>query len=191
MTLSFTDRLTHITGDKPGVQLEGTEADAENLVIRENAGGIQLYDATNDTTAGSWNLDPPIENTSLGGLGFTRNLQPEGAVENLAADSTGIKYEGRSAQLLDPEILNSQREIALEVSKESSAGDEDVTIELYNGTSVVTSITVSGTSDRERTADLSDSLDVGDNIIARWNVTATSGTSGATFNAVAARLVIL
>jgi hypothetical protein len=86
--------------------------------------------------------------------------------------------------------VNGQRSVYLEAAKASSAGDEDVTVELYDGSAVVESLTITGASTRTRSADISGSLTAGDTVVVRWNVTTASGTGGATFDAIAARLVV-
>lgn len=119
------------------------------------------------------------------------NLQPEGAQTGLAADATGVQYSGEMPVELDASILNGSDNIYIEASENSSAGDETVTVEIYNVTqgTVDTSLDVGGGVSRSRSADISGSLNAGDEYQVRWNVTTASATSGATFDAVAARLV--
>lgn len=121
-----------------------------------------------------------------------RNLQPEGAQSGLAADSTGIKYEGDMRQLLDPRLFDDPRAIYIEAATNSSASDETVTVEVYDDTAgaVVATLDITGGSPRARSPDVKSSLASGNEVHVRWNVTSASATGGATFDAINARLVI-
>ena len=122
----------------------------------------------------------------------TRDLQPEGAQTGLAADATGVVYEGVTRQLLDDAIVNADRSVVLEAATTSSAGDEAVTVELYDddAAAVVGSIELAGGSPRTRSDDFSDGLTAGTEVHVQWNVTTPSATADATFDATAARLII-
>ena len=121
------------------------------------------------------------------------NLMPEGQVTGLAADSTGVKYTGKKSVLIDDDLLKHAKAAYIEVAKESSAGDETVTVELYDnvGAAVVASHTVTGTTTRSRSADILANLSSGQEIVVRWNVTTASATAGTTFDAVSAYLIII
>jgi len=121
------------------------------------------------------------------------NLQPEGAQTGLAADSTGVKYTGACHLYIDPQMIRHMKAAYLEVSKASSAGDETVTVELYNVTdaAVAASLEVTGATNRARSGDVSSALTMGKEYTVRWNVTAASATTGATFDARSARLIII
>lgn len=192
MTLYYDGDRIHLVTDLPKLQLEGTEAGAANLAIRENAGDIELYDESANAVASAWNLNPAIENASLAQVDQSRDLQPEGAQTGLAADTTGIKYEGKMRQQLDAWLLTDERSVYLEAATQSSAGDEEVTVEVYDDTAaaVADSVAISGGSSRTRSADISGSLTAGNEAHVRWNVTTASATSGATFDAIGARLVV-
>jgi len=121
------------------------------------------------------------------------NLQPEGEQAGLAADSTGIKYEGKFKFHLDHEILRHAKYAYLEAAKASSAGDEVTAVELYddNKAGVAASLSITGASARKRSSDILANLTAGHEYHVRWNVTTASGTAGATFDAIGARLVII
>jgi len=131
-----------------------------------------------------------------GGSQFTdftdMDLQPEGAQTGLAADSTGIKYTSQRYRLLDAELVSGIQTAYIEASKTSSAGDETVTVELYDETvgSVVGSITITGASNYTRGPINIGTARQGNQVSVRWNVTSASATSGATFDATSASLVI-
>lgn len=118
-----------------------------------------------------------------------RGLQPEGEQAGLAADATGVKYTGKVEQTIDSELLDGASTIRLEAATASSAGDETVTVEIYDGTSVVDSLAISGGG--QASADVTASLASGSTVVVRWNVTTASATAGATFDAIAARLVVV
>lgn len=121
-----------------------------------------------------------------------RDLQPEGMQAGLAADATGVQYTGEMLQRVDEWLLASGRSIYVEAATNSSAGDETVAVEVYDpsAAAVVTSLSITGGSDRSRSGDVSDALPKNTEVRVRWNVTTASGTSGATFDAVGARLII-
>lgn len=191
-TTSIRDDRVHISANIPAYQLEGTETNGENLSLRENAGTLELYDETAAALAGTWDLSPPLENASLAAVDGTRNLQPEGAQAGLAADATGIKYEGDMRQRIDSTILNSARSVYIEAATNSSAGDETVSVEVYDDTAlaVAASLDVVGGAARARSSDISASLVAGNEVHVRWNVTTASATAGATVDAVGARLIV-
>lgn len=191
-TVSFgtEDDRIHISEAFPSVQFEGTEASAENFSVRENAGSFEKYDETNDQVDTAWDLSPPLENQSIDTLAASRDLQPEGQVTGLDATTTGVKYEGLMYQSMDEALVNDRRLMYIEAAKQSSAGDEDVTVEIYDGSTVLNSVTITGDSNRSRTSDISADVSPGDVVWVRWNVTAASGTTDATFDAVGARLVV-
>jgi len=120
------------------------------------------------------------------------DLQPSGAQTGLAADSTGVKFTANREFILSPALFDQIVNAYLEVSKASSSGGETTTVQLYNVTSgtVDASLAVSGASQRSRSNDISGSLTVGDTYRVRWNVTSASGTSGATFSANSASLLV-
>ena len=48
MSVYASNETMHVSGVNPKVQLEGTETNAKNLSIRENAGVTQIYDENSD-----------------------------------------------------------------------------------------------------------------------------------------------
>lgn len=122
----------------------------------------------------------------------TRDLLPEGEQTGLEADSTGVKYIGKSTQYIDPSLIDQDRNVYFEAAIESSANDETVTAEIYDKDrqAVLNRQEIQGGSTRTRTGDISKSLYEGHEIAVRYNVTSASSTSGATFSPIASRLLI-
>lgn len=120
------------------------------------------------------------------------NLQPEGQATGLVADATGVQKEGYKHFILDLNILKHAKAAYIEVAKASSAGDEVTAIEVYDDTAaaVADSLSVTGATTHTRSVDILASLTAGNEIHVRWNVTTASATTGATFDAQAAFLVI-
>lgn len=193
-TTSIRDDKVHVTASTPKLQLEGTEASAQNLSIRENAGAIELYDEAGAAVASSWDFNPGIQESDFATDALANwphmNLLPEGAQTGLAADSTGVKYSGEFYVQLDTNMLKNADAVYLEAATNSSSGSETVTVELYDTVNAVVddSFTISGGSNRARSADISASLTEGDVYQVRFNVT-TAAASGSTFDANGARLV--
>lgn len=159
-----------------------TSSNGQPRVYRVDADDVFVRD-----TGNAWAV--------IGGVGASSrslNLQPEGAQSGLAADTTGVKYEGEMRQLVDSSLWIGDRSVYIEAATNSSAGDETVTVEIYDDTAAVVadSMAVSGGSTRTRSTDISGNLTEGNEVHVRWNVTTASGTSGATFDAVAARLIV-
>lgn len=119
------------------------------------------------------------------------DLQPEGIVAGNAADVTGVQYTSEMTALVEDGLASAANNVYLEAATNSSAGDEEVTVEVYDvdAGAVVASVAITGGGRRVRSADLSDSLTQGNELEVRYNVTTASATSGATFDAVNARLV--
>lgn len=130
--------------------------------------------------------------TDTNTFALSRNLQPEGSQTGLAADSTGVKYEGGVRQQIDSSVLNGSSGVYIEAAKNSSAGDEVVDVEVYDDTAaaVVDSLSIAGGSPRSRSADVSGSLTSGNEVHVRYNVTTASTTGGATFDAINSRLIV-
>lgn len=126
-----------------------------------------------------------------GGAPAPRDLLGEGEQTGLAADTTGTKYSGALYLKLDSALLDTADNIYIEAATSSSAGDEVVDVELYDATaaSVIGSVSITGGSTRARSADIADSLVEGNEVYVRFTVATASATSGATFDAHAARLV--
>lgn len=122
----------------------------------------------------------------------SRDLQPEGMQAGLAADATGVQYSGAMYQYIDGALLADGRAVYLEAATNSSAGDEAVTVEVYDpaGAAVLDSLAITGGSTRSRSGDISASLTADSEVQVRWNVTTASATAGATFDAVGARFVV-
>lgn len=188
---TLSDRA-HISGSVPALQLEGTETNGENLSIRENAGSIELYDETAAATALTWDLAPALENASIAQVDQSRDLLPEAGQTGQVADATGVQYTGQTNQNVDSWLLNDERTVYVEGATASSAGDEVVDVEVYDPTAavVVGSVSITGGSKRARSTDISASLTAGNDVYVRFNVTTASATAGATFDALAARLII-
>jgi len=134
----------------------------------------------------------PHDNTDHSTIAATRDLLPEGGQTGLVADATGVQYTGAVYQQIDASILDDNRSLYVEAATVSSAGDEEVTVEVYDGDAgvVAGSVAITGGATRARSADLSDGLTAGNDVYVRFNVTTASATGGATFDALAARLVI-
>lgn len=159
-----------------------TSTNGQPRVYRVNADNVYVRD-----NGSSWDV--------IGGVGAssrTMNLQPEGAQTGLAADTTGVKYEGKMRQQIDSSLWIGDRSVYIEAATASSAGDETVTVEIYDDTGAVVadSMTISGGSPRARSSDISGSLTEGNEVHVRWNVSTASATSGATFDAINARLIV-
>ena len=140
-----------------------------------------------DADADGWVIRGGVGSTNTG----ERGLQPEGAQTGLAADTTGIKYEGAVTQTIDEKLITSGSDIRLEAVTQSSAGDEDVTVEVYDDTAAVVADSVTITGGGQTSKDITTSLTAGNTVHVRWNVTTASATSGATFDAFTSRLVIV
>lgn len=188
------DRV-HVNASTPKVQLEGTESGAENVSIRENAGAIEKYNEANAAVDDTWGFNPGIQEGDFATDALQvwphLNLQQEGEQAGLAADATGIKYSGQFYIQMDTDITKTADALYVEAATSSSAGDEDVTVEVYDATAaaVIGSVVITGGSNRARSADFLASVTEGNAVYVRWNVTTASGTSGATFDAIGARLV--
>jgi len=74
MTWHLKNNGAHFSGDKPFVQLEGTEGSAKNLQVRENAGVIEIYDTVaeavvmtleNHSTRHKDGEDDPLDASSI------------------------------------------------------------------------------------------------------------------------------
>ena len=61
------DRI-HIKEASPRVQLEGTETDAKNLSLRENAGQIDIYDEVGAATVKAFRADSLIGDKASGSV---------------------------------------------------------------------------------------------------------------------------
>lgn len=133
-----------------------------------------------------------ISNDSVAEDNAVRELLPEGEQDGLDAASTGIKYEGETLQYIDSSLASDERAAYLEVATSSSADDETVSVELYDYSqgSVLASQDVTGGTKRTRSGEIGDSLEQGNEIGVRFNVTSASGTAGATFDAITARLMV-
>lgn len=133
-----------------------------------------------------------ITNDSLAKDNAVRGLLPEGEQVGLDATTTGVQYEGKTRQLVDESLGDDEREVYLEVATGSSAGDETVTVEVYDYSrdSIIVSQDIAGGSPRVRSGEMSDGLVRGSEIGIRFTVTSASGTSGATFDALMARLMV-
>jgi len=99
------------------------------------------------------------------------------ATGNLAADSTGVKYETNPVRLYTKNI----KEIKLQGSWDASETDSKTAIELYDKTKDEVIASISGnTGDNEETDISVDKIFDGHLYTLRVNVTTASGTSGAT-----------
>lgn len=106
----------------------------------------------------------------------------------LPADSTGVKAEGVRFKLPNLKKIYS---IVLKTDFSSSEADSVIDIELYDVTqgSVIDSISGNSASDEEKVLDIS-SINDGDELMLRANVTTASSTGGATFDISYALLII-
>lgn len=152
--------------------------------------------------------DPPAGHFARGALGqevvenfyaldtdleapWDLDLQSEGEQTGLAADAAGVQYETAISRTLLQALVDSNHDVVLVAATTSSAGDETVTIELYDETAaaVVASVDVAGGGQSE-SADISGALTGGNPAHVRYNVTTASATAGATFDAHGALLTI-
>lgn len=133
-----------------------------------------------------------ITNDSVEEDNAVRELIPEGSQSGLDAESAGVKYEGKTLQYVDSSLASSERAVYLEVATQSSAGDETVTVELYDYSegSVLSTQDVTGGTKRTRSGEIGDTLTQGNEVGVRFDVSSPSGTSDATFDAIMARLMI-
>lgn len=133
-----------------------------------------------------------ITNSSIAEDNAVREILSEGAQTGLDATTTGVKYEGKTRQYVDSSLSSDERTAYLEVGIGSSAGDETVSVELYDydQSAVVSSQSVMGGSPRTRSGEMGNQLVEGNEVGVRFNVTSASGTSGATFTALMARLMV-
>lgn len=136
--------------------------------------------------------DATHDNSAHSQIAATRDLLPEGAQTGLPADATGIHYTGATRQYIDPSLTTGNRAVYLEAATASSDGDEEVTVELYDADAggVVGSVALTGASSRTRSGELASGLTATNEVYARFNVTSASATGGATFDALAARLIV-
>lgn len=135
------------------------------------------------TRQGAFTTPQPVEDVL--------DLQPAGSQSGLAADSTGIKFTANRDFSAERELLEKVVAAFLELSKDSSATDETVTLELFNVTAgtVDASVAITGASQWARSSNVLANIQMGDIYRVRWNVTTASSTSGATFDADSASLI--
>jgi len=121
------------------------------------------------------------------------DLQPEGEQSGLAAESTGVKFDSGFRLKVDDVMKRFLKAAYLEAAKSSSHGDEVTAVELYDDDegALATSFDITGSSSRTRSSDISDNLTIGHEYHIRWNVTTASATSGATFDAIGVRLLLV
>lgn len=180
--------------DQYEIDIEVRGANATRTTYTPHTGAKFLATDTGDVYLGDgtgWNhLGVITPETDLSDT--ERDLQPEGSETGLDAATTGVKYEGATRQLLDERLLTDARSVHLEAATTSSAGDETVTVELYDDTAaaVAASHAISGGSPRSRSTDINASLTPGNEVHVRYDVTTASATAGATFGALNARLII-
>ena len=95
----------------------------------------------------------------------------------LATDSTGVKFESKQ-YLISSDLLQSAKAVYFESDLQQLTGGA-VSLELYDYTAlaVVTSLSLSATTQRTRSADIKASLVAGNPVGVRFNVT-TAGAAG-------------
>jgi len=117
-------------------------------------------------------------------------------VGEVAIDSTGVKFETRSWKVTSELVKHLKHAYLAAYADSPSETDATVKVELYNYTdsSVVTSLEYAGEGGYKESSDIATSVKdlAGKQIGVRVNVTAASGTTGATqvFRAAVLRLVL-
>jgi hypothetical protein len=190
-----------ILQNSSGTTLGGVYIDANgNLVLHETTNNNEATLGTDGTvTASAVSATASITypdgvTATTHSPGGDRGLQPEGMQTGLACGSggtTGVKYTGEMTQTVDTELLNGASAVRLEAATNSSDGDETVTVEVYDETATAVADSVAITGGGQASKEISASLTAGNAVRVRWNVTTLSAASGATFDAVAARLVVV
>ena len=125
------------------------------------------------------------------------NLLPEGTQAGLAADTIGVKYAGKSLICPYSQMLGRDDKVYIEASLVGSAAGIEVTVEIYDVTvspaAVVASYVWTGlptaAPTRAISGNIAANLTAGNEVQVRFNV--TTAVAGATFDANAARLVVV
>ena len=122
------------------------------------------------------------------------NLQPEGEQTGLATDSTGVVYTGVSSVYVDPQMVRHVKYAYLEFAVGSITSGAGVKCHLYDrddAADIASSDEVTGKTDRKRVTIAAATLEaaMGHELTVRWEV--TTATTGGTFNASMARLVLI
>ena len=122
------------------------------------------------------------------------NLQPEGAQSGLATDSTGIVYTGVTSIYVDPQMIRHLKACYLEFAVSSITSGAGIKCHLYDrddAADIASSDEITATTDRTRVTIATATLEaaMGHELTVRWEV--TTATTGGTFNADMARLVLI
>jgi len=158
-----------ITGDIPTVVFDGQEPSGRTLELRENAGRMEIYDPSASEVVHVFNT---FTNVDL------LHRQP-----SIDVTVTGVQDQTNLYHYLDQDLLDSISEAYLETGRTDTGSGESVDVELYNvsTSSVVTTVTLSGASNRTRSSDFSGSLTANDQYRARFNVTSAASSGTATW----------
>ena len=116
-TYYLTNDSLHLAAATPKVQLEGTEADAKNLSIRENAGYIEIYDEDSSAVRTKWNGADGRRNTPL----INASELADGC---LSADATGRAKMADGFVTYAKLDTNTKRfAVGIRIPADSAAGD--------------------------------------------------------------------
>lgn len=205
MSTDIDNQGIHATASIPRVRLEGTEAGAADLSIRENAGVIEIYDEGTGTVvltieshqarhaSGGADEIAGIAKAQLAAdtiqWGSQIPIIAESPQAGLAADSTGVKWTSIDLVFLAAEIA-SLKGAYVEASWTASATDSVTAIELYDATAAAVLASVSGnTGTNSRST--AGTITAGNVLNVRVNVTTASATTGATTDVSKAVLVLV
>ena len=145
--------------------------------------GVRTYHIEKDAVKGDYHIkDKTIPYTKLqeNTIEFYVSLMSISTIRGLPADSTGVKAVSGLSNILKKHI----KEAKLIANISSIPSDATVRVELYDNTkgTVIASLEFAGETGRKETSvDLS-TVNDGDELVLRANVTTASGTSGATFD---------
>lgn len=117
-----------ISGTTPGIRLSGTETNAADLTIRENAGTIELYDEGAGAVAASWNLNPDLEigNTTHAATDHESGGSLELTHNNLAITSSDHHARPVAGTLLSEDGSNNFN-VDIATDTETASGDGALT----------------------------------------------------------------
>jgi hypothetical protein len=190
-TAYVTNDSVHIAAATPKIQLEGTELNAKNLSVRENAGVIEVYDeaaAAVDYAPYSHQArhieggaDPLAGLTAAqlaaGTLKVTVPVPiPDSPQVGLAADATGVKWTSVFNLKVDPQNLLSA---VIRATWTASATDSVTAIEVYDSVALAVLGSASGNTGTDAEGAVT-GFTAGNIIVVRLNVTTASATAGAT-----------
>jgi len=131
----FKDAELYLTGSIPKIKLQGTEDDAKNLSIRENAGSIDIYNETSATVEASFTTTELL---------FLSRFVTAPNTEILAATKTLVVTDSL-IQFLDPGGAGRQINLPAEASSDrlmfflvnAADADEVLTVKDDGGTTIL------------------------------------------------------